>query len=140
MLEVNPYLLLVTVVIFLGLIFVLNNMLYKPILSFIDDRNAHIAKEESEVAKYGADIKKYDEEAAQILADARAQMLAVKKAAATKANEAAKICVDTRKAELENEYKEFEIALKKEQEDLKAELGVSLPAIKESLKSTLSKL
>lgn len=93
MLEVNPYLLSLTVVIFLGLIFVLNNILYKPILGFVDERNAHIAKEESEVAKYGADIKKYDEEAASILADARAQMLAIKKEAATKANEAAKACI-----------------------------------------------
>ena len=48
MLEIDPKLLGITVVVFLVMIYLLNVILYKPILSFVDNRNESIANEEKE--------------------------------------------------------------------------------------------
>lgn len=140
MLEIDLNLLLVTVVVFLGMIYLLNAILYKPILKFVDERNQSIADEEKELARYGKDTKKYEEESARILANARAEVSAIKASAIEQANAEAKERIEARKKELETEYKAFEDDLKKEHEELKAELLRSLPNIRGDVKSVLSKL
>ena len=107
MLSIDPPLLLLTVVVFLGLIYVLNVMLYKPILAFIDARNDSIVKDEENLLKQGDDTKAYKEEADAILAQARTEVASIKAAAIAKASEEAAARVAERKADLEAEYKEF---------------------------------
>lgn len=140
MLEIDPKLLLITVVVFLALIYALNTILFKPILSFVDERNEGIASEEKEAAKYGSDIKKYEEEAASILAAARDEAIALKSSITKKANDIAKEQIDAKKAQIEKDYKDFEDSLAAEHAELKAALQTNLPDIKASLKSTLSRL
>lgn len=140
MLEIDPKLLLITVVVFLVLIYALNAILFKPILSFVDERNEGIASEEKEAAKYGSDIKKYEEEAASILAAARDEAIALKSSITKKANDIAKEQIDAKKAQIEKDYKDFEDSLAAEHAELKAALQTNLPDIKASLKSTLSRL
>lgn len=140
MLEIDPKLLLLTVVVFLALIYVLNAILIKPILGFVDNREAGIKESEQEVAKYGTDIKKYEEEAAKILASAREEVIALKNAAIKEASQVAKEKLDAKRAELEKDYKEFEAALKAEHDELKDALRANLPIIKASLQTTLAKL
>ena len=90
MLEIDPKLLGITVVVFLVMIYLLNVILYKPILSFVDSRNESIANEEKELSKYGNDTKKYEEECAAILASARDEVSKLKAAAIQSANELSK--------------------------------------------------
>lgn len=140
MLEIDPKLLLTTVVVFLVLIYALNAILFKPILSFVDERNEGIASEEKEAAKYGSDVKKYEEEAASILAAARDEVIALKSSITKKASDSAKEQIDAKKAQIEKDYKDFESSLIAEHTELKAALQANLPDIKASLKSTLSRL
>nr|WP_321431578.1 F0F1 ATP synthase subunit B' [uncultured Campylobacter sp.] len=140
MLEIDPKLLGITVVVFLVMIYLLNVILYKPILSFVDSRNESIANEEKELLKYGNDTKKYEEECAAILASARDEVSKLKAAAIQSANEASKSKIDAERARLEADYKEFEAGLKTEQEALKVALSDNLPIIKTEIKSVLSKL
>lgn len=140
MLEIDPKLLGITVVVFLVMIYLLNVILYKPILSFVDSRNESIANEEKELLKYGNDTKKYEEECAAILASARDEVSKLKAAAIQSANEASKSKIDAERARLEADYKEFEAGLKIEQEALKVALSDNLPIIKTEIKSVLSKL
>nr|WP_321318241.1 F0F1 ATP synthase subunit B' [uncultured Campylobacter sp.] len=140
MLEIDPKLLGITVVVFLVMIYLLNVILYKPILSFVDSRNESIANEEKELLKYGNDTKKYEEECATILASARDEVSKLKAAAIQSANEASKSKIDAERARLEADYKEFEAGLKTEQEALKVALSDNLPIIKTEIKSVLSKL
>ena len=140
MLEIDPKLLGITVVVFLVMIYLLNLILYKPILSFVDNRNESIANEEKELLKYGNDTKKYEEECAAILASARDEVSKLKAAAIQSANELSKSKIDAERARLEADYKEFEAGLKTEQEALKVALSDNLPIIKTEIKSVLSKL
>ena len=140
MLEIDPKLLGITVVVFLVMIYLLNVILYKPILSFVDSRNESIANEEKELLKYGNDTKKYEEECATILASARDEVSKLKAAAIQSANELSKSKIDAERARLEADYKEFEASLKTEQEALKVALSDNLPIIKTEIKSVLSKL
>lgn len=140
MLEIDPKLLGITVVVFLVMIYLLNVILYKPILSFVDSRNESIANEEKELLKYGNDTKKYEEECAAILASARDEVSKLKAAAIQSANELSKSKIDAERARLEADYKEFEAGLKTEQEALKVALSDNLPIIKTEIKSVLSKL
>ena len=140
MLEIDPKLLGITVVVFLVMIYLLNVILYKPILSFVDSRNESIANEEKELSKYGNDTKKYEEESAAILASARDEVSKLKAAAIQSANELSKSKIDAERARLEADYKEFEAGLKTEQEALKVALSDNLPIIKTEIKSVLSKL
>ena len=140
MLEIDPKLLGITVVVFLVMIYLLNVILYKPILSFVDNRNESIANEEKELSKYGNDTKKYEEESAAILASARDEVSKLKAAAIQSANELSKSKIDAERARLEADYKEFEAGLKTEQEALKVALSDNLPIIKTEIKSVLSKL
>lgn len=140
MLEIDPKLLGITVVVFLVMIYLLNVILYKPILSFVDSRNESIANEEKELPKYGNDTKKYEEECAAILASARDEVSKLKAAAIQSANELSKSKIDAERARLEADYKEFEASLKTEQEALKVALSDNLPIIKTEIKSVLSKL
>ena len=140
MLEIDPKLLGITVVVFLVMIYLLNVILYKPILSFVDNRNESIANEEKELSKYGNDTKKYEEESAAILASARDEVSKLKAAAIQSANELSKSKIDAERARLEADYKEFEASLKTEQEALKVALSDNLPIIKTEIKSVLSKL
>ena len=122
------------------MIYLLNVILYKPILSFVDSRNESIANEEKELSKYGNDTKKYEEECAAILASARDEVSKLKAAAIQSANELSKSKIDAERARLEADYKEFEASLKTEQEALKVALSDNLPIIKTEIKSVLSKL
>ena len=140
MLEIDPKLLGITVVVFLVMIYLLNVILYKPILSFVDNRNESIANEEKELSKYGNDTKKYEEECAAILASARDEVSKLKAAAIQSAHELSKSKIDAERARLEADYKEFEASLKTEQEALKVALSDNLPIIKTEIKSVLSKL
>ena len=140
MLEIDPKLLGITVVVFLVMIYLLNVILYKPILSFVDNRNESIANEEKELSKYGNDTKKDEEECAAILASARDEVSKLKAAAIQSANELSKSKIDAERARLEADYKEFEAGLKTEQEALKVALSDNLPIIKTEIKSVLSKL
>lgn len=140
MLEIDPKLLGITVVVFLVMIYLLNVILYKPILSFVDNRNESIANEEKELSKYGNDTKKYEEECVAILASARDEVSKLKAAAIQSANELSKSKIDAERARLEADYKEFEASLKTEQEALKVALSDNLPIIKTEIKSVLSKL
>ena len=140
MLEIDPKLLGITVVVFLVMIYLLNVILYKPILSFVDNRNVSIANEEKELSKYSNDTKKYEEECAAILASARDEVSKLKAAAIQSANELSKSKIDAERARLEADYKEFEVSLKTEQEALKVALSDNLPIIKTEIKSVLSKL
>ena len=140
MLEIDKELLLLTVVVFLALIYLLNKILFKPVLNFVDARDQSIIESEKEIANYGKDVKKYEEESAAILAKAREEVNAIKAVAMQIANEEAKAKIEHRKNELEQEYKEFEDALKIENEELKVELRKNLAEIKSTLKAKLSNL
>jgi F-type H+-transporting ATPase subunit b len=133
-------LILPTAAIFLTLLFILNKILYRPLLDFMDNRNALIKKDLDNAAGNSADTNVYYEEANKIILDAK------NKAARERADILAKAKIDSedkikeRKNRLETEYIDFTKTLEKEKKELKNALTSQLPLYKEAIKAKLSKI
>ena len=140
MLSIDLQLLLTTVIIFLCLIFVLNRILYRPILAFIDNRNSSITSDEQTLQKQSDDTKSYKEEAENILAQARVKIGEIKNKAVEEANLIAQKKIAQTKATLEEDYKSFLVDLEQENQKLKSDLLLKMPEFKATLNSKLSNL
>lgn len=140
MLEINLPLLIVTVVIFLGLIFVLNSILYKPLLRFIDDRNVSIKNDEESVSKNVSDVGAYQADIERIISSARAEANSIKQTALNLAKDEAAKKIQAKKETLESEYELFSKDLVSRKDELKSMLLAKLPEFKSSLGIKLSKI
>ena len=140
MLQIDPPLLLITLVIFLGLIFVLNSILYKPLLGFIDDRNKSIKNDEESVSKNASDTGNYEAQIEKIIGDARAEAQAKKHAALSEAKERAATKVAIKKESLEADFDSFMAGLVDRKAELKSNLTAKIPELKSTLAGSLSKM
>ncbi|MBO7155373.1 MAG: F0F1 ATP synthase subunit B' [Campylobacter sp.] len=140
MLHIDPPLLLITLVIFLGLIFVLNSILYKPLLGFIDDRNKSIKNDEESVSKNASDTGNYEAQIEKIIGDARAEAQAKKHAALSEAKERAATKVAIKKESLEADFDSFMAGLADRKAELKSNLTAKIPELKSTLAGSLSKM
>ena len=140
MLQIDPPLLLITLVIFLGLIFVLNSILYKPLLGFIDDRNKSIKNDEESVSKNASDTGNYEAQIEKIIGDARAEAQAKKHAALSEAKERAATKVAIKKESLEADFDSFMAGLADRKAELKFNLTAKIPELKSTLAGSLSKM
>lgn len=140
MLHIDPPLLLITLVIFLGLIFVLNSILYKPLLGFIDDRNKSIKNDEESVSKNASDTGNYEAQIEKIIGDARAEAQAKKHAALSEAKERATTKVAIKKESLEADFDSFMAGLADRKAELKSNLTAKIPELKSTLAGSLSKM
>lgn len=140
MLHIDPPLLLITLVIFLGLIFVLNSILYKPLLGFIDDRNKSIKNDEESVSKNASDTGHYEAQIEKIIGDARAEAQAKKHAALSEAKERAATKVAIKKESLEADFDSFMAGLADRKAELKSNLTAKIPELKSTLAGSLSKM
>lgn len=140
MLHIDPPLLLITLVIFLGLIFVLNSILYKPLLGFIDDRNKSIKNDEESVSRNASDTGNYEAQIEKIIGDARAEAQAKKHAALSEAKERAATKVAIKKESLEADFDSFMAGLADRKAELKSNLTAKIPELKSTLAGSLSKM
>jgi F-type H+-transporting ATPase subunit b len=133
-------LILLTTAIFLVLLFILNKILYKPLLNFMDNRDAFIKKDLEDATKNSEDTSVYYAKANKIILDAK------NKAAKERADLLAKAKIDfenrikEKKEKLEAEYGEFVKTLEKEKKELRNALNGQLPLYKEAIKAKLSKI
>ncbi len=140
MLDINPLLLLSTLVVFLILIAVLNSWLYRPLLSFMQKRDEDIKRDLSKVGSNDSEIKELLAKAESIVMNAKLEAAALREKVIADAKELADSRIEAKKAALANEYAEFERSLEEQREELKRELLANVPAFKESLKLKFSQI
>ena len=140
MLEISLPALIFTVIVFLGLIYILNIMLYKPLLSFMDSREAMIQKDAEEAKQNALDVDSDRAEITKILDEARSQAAKIKQLSLDKAKENAEVAIAAKKSELEADFGKFVEKLGKEKTELKKDLQDKIPEFKSSLKSALAKI
>ncbi len=140
MLDIDLGLLGLTAAVFLVLIVLLNNMLYKPLVQFMDEREASIKRDLENAVSNEDESQKMLDEAKTILANAKAEAAKMKQEAleAIKAEAAQKI--EAKKSELESKQEAFMADLAKEEEQVKAALISQLPLFKEALKAKFNQL
>jgi len=140
MLDLHLPLMLFVLVLFLTLLVLLNNMLFKPLIKFMDDRDASIAKDLEAAKSFSGNTDELNAKADDILSQAKNEAGIIRQKAIDDEKTLAASKVETKQNELDKEYKSFIAKLAEEKEELKNSLLSQMPLFKESLKAKFSKL
>ena len=140
MLDLNPYLMLFVLVVFFSLLFLLNSMLFQPLLKFMDDRDATIAKDLQNAEEMSDNSSELNAKADALLAEAKAEANGIREKATNEAKALADSKIESKVKELNESTALYMEELSKEQETLKKALTAELPVFKETLQSKLSSL
>ncbi len=140
MLDLNPDLLLMVIVLFICLIIVLNRILYKPLLTFMDDRDKSIQEDMNLAKRNSGNVSHLEKESADILKNAKEKAFLIREEAIKNAKEKANKELNLKKEFLEKEYESFMNDLILEKDELKEKLAESLPLFEKSLKTKISKI
>ncbi|DAB32810.1 MAG TPA: ATPase [Sulfurospirillum sp. UBA11407] len=140
MMDISPALLLVTGAVFFTLLIVLNKMLYKPLIEFIDNRNNSIKRDLENAGKNTSDVEAYFKEADQIILAAKAEAGKIREAALNKAKVDAAKKIEQKKSELEEEYTSFLKDLDAEKTEFTDSLSAQIPLFQEGVRAKLSQI
>jgi F-type H+-transporting ATPase subunit b len=140
MLDINPIMLLATFVVFLSLIAVLNSWLYNPLFSFMNKRDEDIKKDLSKVGSNDNEINELNSKAEQIIMNAKLEVAALREKVIADAKELADSKLEAKRAELAQEYLEFEQSLAKSREQLTNELVSDVPLYREAIKAKFNQI
>jgi len=140
MLDIDLSLMLFVLALFLILLAVLNQILYKPLLKFMDDRDSSIAKDLESAKSLSGNSQALHDEADGILNDAKAEAGVIRQNAINEAKEVAESRAEAKQNELNKEYDSFIEKLVADKETLRSSLLSQMPLFKESLKAKFSRL
>jgi len=140
MLDLHLPLMLFVLVLFLTLLVLLNNMLFKPLVKFMDDRDASIAKDLEAAKNVSSNTDELNAKADAIISEAKNEAATIRQKAIDDQKTLAASKVEMKQKEIEKVYEAFIKKLALEKENLKNELLSQMPLFKESLKAKFSKL
>ena len=140
MLDIYPLLILFVFVLFLTLLVVLNKMLFKPLLKFMDDRDNSIAKDLKAAKGLGGNTDELNAKADENISNAKNEAANIRQEAIDAEKELSAKKAEVKKSELDSKYAKFTEQLSADKEDLKESLISNMPLFKESLKAKFSKL
>jgi F-type H+-transporting ATPase subunit b len=140
MLDISPMLLGITLIVFLILIAVLNSVLFKPLFTYMEKRDADIKKDLDEVGSNDAEIAAMQAKANAIINEAKLEAAALREKVIADAKELADSKLEAKRAELAKEYEAFESSLAQEREELKSALLSQVPLFKEAVKVKFSQI
>ena len=131
---------LATMAIFLVMILILNSMLYKPLLRFIDERNSSIKNDENKVKENSQEMLGANDEVEKIHQSTREEIHKIKQSAINQAKEEAQVAIQAKKEELERKMASFYVELNAQKEELKQNLLKNLPEFKKLLENNIKKI
>jgi len=140
MLDIHPSLMLFVFALFLTLLVLLNNMLFQPLIKFMDDRDNSIAKDLKASKGLSGNSDELNAKADDIISNAKNEAAGIRQKAIDDEKTLAASKVETKQNELETEYKKFVKKLNSDRDNLKNDLLAQMPLFKESLKAKFSKL
>ena len=140
MLDINPILLLITFVVFLSLIAVLNSWLYNPLFSFMNKRDEDIKKDLEKVGSNDNEIDELHAKAETIIMNAKLDATALREKVIADAKELADSKLEAKRAELAQEYLEFEQSLAKSKEQLTKDLMSDVPLFKKAVEAKFNQI
>ncbi|MCR2101911.1 FoF1 ATP synthase subunit B' [Campylobacter upsaliensis] len=138
--DMHISIMLVTMVIFLAMIVILNSMLYKPLLRFIDERNSSIKNDENKVKENSQEMLGANDEVEKIHQSTREEIYKIKQSAINQAKEEAQVAIQAKKEELERKMASFYVELNAQKEELKQNLLKNLPEFKQLLENNIKKI
>ena len=140
MLDINPLLLSITIVVFLILIAVLNSLLFKPLFTYMEERDASIKADQDKVGNNDEEIAALTAQAESIVNEAKLEAAAIREKVVAEAKELAESKIEAKRAELAKDKLEFERSLAETREELKTTLLSQVPLYKEAVKAKFSQI
>ncbi|MFA5461669.1 MAG: FoF1 ATP synthase subunit B' [Sulfurimonas sp.] len=140
MLDINPILLVATLIVFLTLIAVLNSWLYNPLFAYMNKRDEDIKKDLEKVGFNDDEINELESKAKLITVNAKLEASALREKVIADAKELAESKIEAKRAELANQYLEFEQLLARTREQLSGDLKSQMPLFKEAVKAKFSQI
>ena len=140
MLDINPILLIATLVVFLTLIAVLNSWLYNPLFAYMNKRNDDIKRDLQKIGSNDDEIRELNAKAESIIMNAKLEASALREKVVMDAKELAESKLEAKRTELTSDYLEFKESLAKSKEQLTSELISQVPLFKEAVKAKLSQV
>jgi len=140
MLDINPILLVATLIVFLTLIAVLNSWLYNPLFAYMNKRDDDIKKDLNKVGSNDDEINELNSKAESIVNNAKLEAAALREKVITDAKELADSKLEAMRAELASQYLEFEQSLAESKEQLNSDLMSQVPLFKEAVKAKFSQI
>ncbi len=139
MLDIHLPLMVFVFVVLMTLLFLLNRILFKPLIGFMDERNQSIAKDLESSKNLSGDSEELHAKAMQIISDAKTEAATIRQKAIDEAKLVAQGKIDAKQKELEATYDSFAQNLAKEKNALKDALLAQMPQFKDGIKAKLSK-
>lgn len=136
----NPYLMLLVFITFIVLIYLLNQWLFKPMLTFMNNRESSIERDLLSTQTHKSDTQHIEEEIAQILSLARKEAAQILEAATKEAKTAYENKMNAKKAENESKLAQYKQELQEQKAQLYTELLEQLPLFKTILNTKLKQI
>jgi F-type H+-transporting ATPase subunit b len=140
MLEIHPWLMGIVLLIFFFLLYQLNDRLYGPLIRFMDEREATIARDLAQAKELSSGSEELLAQAQAKLETARSEAVKLRQSAIQVVKEENAAALSAKQQALEEEYKRFKEKLAQERESLKSTILSQMPLIKESLKAKFSQI
>ena len=140
MFEVSFPAMVMTIVVFLALIYFLNQKLYKPLLAFMEERENSIKKDEELANQNTLDLNIDKAELEEVVSEANMSASQIKNEAIQKAKDKVDEILSKKRVELQADFDDFMNDLAKQKDEIKAGLQSKIPEFQNSLKATLSKI
>lgn len=140
MLELNFFMLIITIAVFSYLVIYLNKNLYAPILSFTDLRDETIAKEEKKISANNSDAGHLKAKIEEIISQAKQEAIKIKQDAQNEAKSKADTELSNQKLQLDSDFEKFMKDLEVKKVQLKDELLKNLPQFQNDLKQAIAKI
>jgi len=140
MLDIYPLLMFVMFVIFFVMLYQLNHKLYRPLLRFMDDRDAAIARDMESAQNMGGNTDELTAKAQANIDGAKSQTAKLRQEVIANGNLEGAEAIEKKQAELEERQDKFVAKLEEERVSLQGSLLSQIPLIKESLKAKFSQL
>ena len=140
MLDINPWLLAIMLVIFFVMFYQLNNKLYEPLLKFMDDRDAAIVKDMAAARNLGGNTDELQAKAQANLDEAKTIATKLRQDVVEESKAKTAEAVAQKQLELEEMQERFAAKLEEEKVALQNSLLSQIPLVKEGLKAKFSQL
>ncbi len=140
MLDISPWLLLLTAGVFLFLVYFLNHTLYQPLLRFIQKRDEIIADDLANANQNSSEIESSLAQAHDIVAEAKGKAASLREDAVAEAKDQASKKLDISRAKLEEQYQSFLQTLSANRDELREGLLKNLSTYQKSLQTKLKNI
>jgi len=137
MLDIDPNLLAFEIVTFLALVAILNTVLYKPLLGFMEERNSNLKADVGLAGSQESECEALNAEASALIAEAKSEGSKIRHEAAAKAKAEAAIKINAAKDSVEVKISNFSSELIAQKAELKATIIANQEGYKQSLAKAL---